>query len=435
MTKNHIQYITDPKILFWLFIIYSLMTLNAQIIGQPNIVLIMADDVGYEIPGYTGGTTYQTPNIDQLAEGGMQFTHCYSTPKCAPSRVTIMTGRYLFRTTEQWGHIPAEERTFGHILQEAGYSVALAGKWQMALLKNDPLQVRKMGFEQFCVFGWHEGPRYHQPYIYQNGIIRDDVADQYGPDVYLDFLIDFMAQNKDRPFLAYYPMAVAHEVSNDFLPPPPPGPDGHYQTYAELISVMDKNIGRLIAALDSLGLRENTVILFTSDNGTPQAHITDIQNNEYIKTPIISKMGEHIISGGKGTLTDFGTRVPMIVNWPGNTPAGKICSDLIDFSDFMPTLAELAGAELPDDRPIDGHSFVAQIRGHRGQPRDWIYNQFEGQAWIRNHRWKFYSDDRLFDMTSDPFEKRPLFPEMDDRESKMARRELRQYLEDLKGVE
>jgi arylsulfatase A len=144
-------------------------------------------------------------------------------------------------------------------------------------------------------------------------------------------------------------------------------------------------------------------------------------------------MGEHIIPGGKGKLTDFGTHVPMIVNWPGKTPAGKMCSDLIDFSDFMPTLAELAGAELPDDRPIDGHSFVGQIIGQQGHPRKWIYNQFEGQAWIRTHRWKLYTDGRLFDMTGDPLEKLPLLPEMDDRESGMARKELGQYLHDLKG--
>ncbi len=419
------------------FIIICCFTFNSMLFSQtsskPNIVLIMADDVGYEVPGYTGGTSYNTPNIDRLAATGLRFTNCHSTPKCAPSRVKIMTGRYMFRTTEEWGHIPATEITFGHILKAAGYAVALAGKWQMALLGEDPLHVRKMGFDQFCVFGWHEGPRYFDPYIWQNGVRLTDISHRYGPDIYLDFLINFISENRNRPFFAYYPMALAHEISDDFQPPPPPGPNGSYQSYRELIDYMDHNIGKLVMALDSLEVRENTLILFTSDNGTPQDFITSIQNGEYIRTPITSKMGDQVITGGKGLLTDLGTHVPFIANWPDQTPAGKICSDLIDFSDFMPTLAELAGGVLPSDRIIDGRSFASQIRGNKGQPREWIYNQFEGNAWIRNHRWKLYTDGRLYDMTSDPLEQAPILPEEDDQNSAAIRQKFEQELETLRS--
>jgi arylsulfatase A-like enzyme len=422
-----------PKFQPLMLLLVSASILFAQKQDRPNILLIMADDMGYEVPGYTGGTSYNTPHIDQLAKTGMQFTHCYSTPKCAPSRVTIMTGRYLFRTTEKWGHIPPDEITFGHLLQEAGYKVALAGKWQMALLGEDPLHVRKMGFEQFCVFGWHEGPRYHDPYIWQNGELLENTKGLYGPDIYVDFLIDFMTENKDKPFLAYYPMALAHDVSNDFEPPPPPGPDGRYQSYAQLIAYMDKNIGKLVTALDRLALREKTLILFTADNGTPQRVITDIKNGEYMRKPIVSKWGNIAIPGGKATMTDRGTHVPMIANWPGTVPAGKMCPDLIDFTDFLPTLVELSASDLPDDRIIDGRSFVKQLDGATAKPRMWIYNQFKDAFWIRNQRWKLYSDGRLYDMSSDPFELMPVMASMDGPSAAEVRKFFNEELHALKS--
>jgi arylsulfatase A len=427
--RNYFSFLVPALIIFLGTLVFSQNT------PRPNIVLIMADDMGYEVPGYTGGQSYSTPNIDQLAKTGTQFTHCYSTPKCSPSRVTIMTGRYLFRTTEEWGYIPPEEITFGHVLESAGYKVALAGKWQMALLRDDPLHIRKMGFEQSSVFGWHEGPRYHNPFIWQNGEKLENVSDLYGPDIFVNFLIDFISQNKEKPFFAYYPMALAHDVSNDFTPPPPPGPDGNYQSYKELIEYLDKNVGRLVSALDNLGLRENTLILFTTDNGTPQKSISDIRDGEYIMTPVISKWGKFNVPGGKGLLTDYGTHAPTIANWPGKTPAGKICSDLIDFSDFMPTLVDLAGASLPQDRKIDGQSFVPQILGQDGTPRKWSYNQFEGSAWIRTHRWKLYEDGKLFEMTSDPLEQNPILAENDGKESSKIRAYLSGELKNLKSEE
>ena len=398
---------------------------------QPNIVLIMADDVGSEVLGCYGGTSYSTPHIDRLAETGVRFTHCYSSAQCAPSRVKIMTGRYQFRTTEEWGHIPPKEKTFGHVLSSAGYATALAGKWQMGLLKSDPMHVHKMGFDEYSCFGWHEGPRYHQPFIYQNGKIRNDVKDKYGPDVYCDFLIDFIKRNRNCPFLAYYPMTVAHEVSNDFWPPPPPGPDGRYQTYGELISVMDQLVGRIVNTLERLGLRENTLILFTTDNGTPKDFITAIRKGEYIETPVVSKMGDKIVTDGKGELTDAGTRIPLIANWAGTSPSGAVCDDLIDFSDFMPMLAELAGTDLPEGVIIDGKSFAPQLRGHIGNPREWVFNQFRGRAWIRTKKWKLYRDGKLFNMEQDPREKLPILPDYDTDESLKMRRKLEDYLKQL----
>ena len=393
----------------------------------PNIVLIIADDVGREVLGCYGGMAYSTPNLDKLAETGIRFTHCYSAAKCAPSRVKIMTGRYQFRTTEEWGHIPTTERTFGHVLSEAGYATAVAGKWQMALLKDDPTHVQKMGFQKSCIFGWHEGPRYHDPFIYQNGEVGKAMKGKYGPDVYCEFLIDFMEKNKDRPFLAYFPMAIAHTVSNDFWPPPPPGPDGKYQSYTELVAYMDTLVGRIVAALERLGLRDNTLVLFTTDNGSPRDFITDIKDREYIKTPIVSKLGDRTVIGGKAQMTDAGTRIPFIANWPGVTPVGMVCDDLIDFSDFMPTLADFADVDLPEGVMIDGRSFASRILGKSGNPREWVYNQFEGEAWIRTKDWKLYRDDRLFDMNRDPDEKDPILPESDSDTTAKIRGKLESY--------
>ncbi len=401
-------------------------------VKRPNIVFIMADDVGREVLGCYGGTSYKTPNLDKLAETGIRFTHCYSSPVCAPSRVKIMTGRYGFRNYKSWGHIPPDEVTFGHVLKDAGYATALAGKWQMCLQKNDPNHITKMGFEQNCVFGWHEGPRYYKPFIYQNGKIRKDVEDKYGPDVYCDFLVDFIKRTKDKPFLAYFSMALAHAISNDLKTPPPTGPLGRYQSYKELIEYMDVLVGRVVSTLDKLNLRENTLILFTGDNGTPREFITKVVDGKYIEEPIVSKVGDKIVVGGKGKLTDAGTRVPLIANWPGTAPAGKVCDDLIDFSDFMPTFAELAGAKLLQGVTIDGQSFAPQLKGKKGNPRKWAYCQWQGKAWVRTKKWKLYRDGRLYNAAKDPLEKSPILPDKDTAQTSTIRKELQVVFDELK---
>ena len=357
---------------------------------KPNILLIMADDLGYECLGCYGGQSYKTPNLDALAASGMRFTNCFSTPKCSPSRVTIMTGRYTFRTTTKWGHLPDNEITFGRVLQDAGYATALGGKWQMALLKKEPGHVQRFGFQESAVWAWHEGPRYWRPLIYRNDTIMKGVEDRFGPDVTCDFLIEFMRKNKDRPFLAYYPMALTHWPKKD---EPPPAGRKHLK-FSEMVSEMDREVGRLVKALDDLGLREKTLILFTGDNGTP-TNVTSVLNGRKIK-------------GGKARLTDAGTRVPLLASWPGTVPDGSTNGDLIDFTDFMPTLAEISGTNPPQDRPIDGRSFAPRLRGKPGNPRDWIYTWWSGKSWVRDQDWKLYKDGRLFDMKNDPVERSPL---------------------------
>ncbi len=356
---------------------------------RPNVVLIMADDLGFECLGCNGGTSYETPNLDKLAETGMRFVNCHSTPKCSPSRVTIMTGRYTFRTTTTWGHIPDTEITFGAVLLDAGYKTAVAGKWQMALLKTQPAHVQTHGFQESCVWAWHEGPRYHRPMIYF-GSAPKTLIGRYGPDVYTEFLVDFISRNKDEPFFAYYPMCLTHFPKKD----EPKSPTGKWETFKEMVENMDEAVGTLVAALDRLGLRDRTLILCTADNGSP--------------TNVTSQMGGKAVQGGKAKLIDTGTHVPLIANWPGTVRAATTCEDLIDFSDFLPTLAELCGAEIPSDRVSDGRSFAPQLQGQVGTPRDWIYTQWSGKAWARTKRWKLYRDGRLYDMENDPEEESPI---------------------------
>jgi len=404
----------SSSIVFLAVLLVSAGMAQAEAKRPPNVLLIMADDLGYETLGCYGGTSYRTPRLDALARGGLRGDQCHAMTVCHPTRTTLMTGRYPFRDPAGWGSFPKEARTFAHVLKGAGYATAVAGKWQLAMLRNNPGHPRQLGFDESCLFGWHEGPRYHQPLIWQNGVRRTELEkpDVYGPDVYCEFLIDFMTRHRQRPFFAYYPMALCHEIADDFKPDPPPAPDGHYLGYKEMVEDMDRIVGRLVDAVDRLGLRENTLIIFIGDNGSPKRYLTAIEKrgNKTVRlhADVISKLGEIEIHGGKGQLTDSGTRVPMIASWPGTIPARHVCPVPIDVSDFLPTLAELAGAELPPGVSLDGRSFAPQLRGSIKKHRRWIYAQGGNGRWVRTERWKLYNDGRLFDMENDPGEKKPV---------------------------
>jgi arylsulfatase A len=381
----------------------------------PNIVLIMADDVGVDALGCYGGESYETPRLDALAAGGMRFTHCYSMPVCHPTRITLMTGRYPFRTgNPKWGSFPREEErnTFAHVLKNAGYATAVAGKWQICMMKNDLDHAQRLGFDESCLFGWHEGARYYAPLIYQNGKLREGLEDRYGPDVYVEFLIDFIERNREKPFFAYYPMALCHDVTDDLKDPVPFGPEGHYDTFRKMAEAMDVRVGRLIDALDRLGLRENTLVLFTTDNGTPKSYIHSAEPNpdpkkkdKYIRIPVVSKQNGKDVPGGKGSLTNGGTNVPLIASWPGKIKPSQVAADLVDFSDFLPTLAEVTQADLPAGIKLDGHSFASRLLDGQPSPRSWAFAEHGKKYWVRDHRWKLYGDGKLFDVSTDPREK------------------------------
>ncbi|HEX2476630.1 MAG TPA: sulfatase-like hydrolase/transferase [Lacipirellulaceae bacterium] len=418
---------------FWCGIFIALSAVSATCADRPNIVLILADDVGREVLGCYGGTSYPTPRIDRLAADGLRFEHFYVMPVCHPTRTTLLTGQYPFRLGHpRWGSFPraAEERSLPNMLRRAGYATAIAGKWQLALLKEDLKQPYRMGFDEYSLYGWHEGAWYYRPFIWQNGKRRTDIDHRFGPDVICDFVVDFIQRNKDRPFFAFYSMELCHAETNDLPKPAPVGPNGRYDSYAEMVVKMDDRVGRVVDTLDRLGLRKNTLLLYLTDNGTAQRTLIDAEGDQYIYEGVVSKMGEREIPGGKATLTDWGTRVPLIISWPGKIEPGGVNQNLADVSDLLPSLADVAGAKLPNGVLLDGHSLGAEFSGN-ATPRKWIFAEHEGKCFVRNRRWKLYDDRRIFDMDADPDEKQPLRADDIPAEATAAYRELKQALAEL----
>ncbi|MHC4632780.1 MAG: sulfatase-like hydrolase/transferase, partial [Planctomycetota bacterium] len=379
--------------------------------NKPNIVLIMADDLGYECLGCYGSGSYKTPVLDGLAGAGMRFEHCYSQPLCTPSRVKIMTGQYNFRNYTNFGVLDPKQKTFGHLLQRCGYATCVVGKWQLYGSVNQAPEVRgtgslpsQAGFDEHCLWQITDrGPRFRDPLIVENGKSREDLEGKYGPDVFTDYAFDFIERHKVGPFFLYFPMALVH---SPFVPTPDskdwkkPAHKNNIKYFADMVAYMDKIVGRIVRKLDELGLSENTLVLFIGDNGTHKS--------------IKSKMPDGVIPGPKGETTDAGTRVPLIASWPGVVPAGKVCGDLVDFSDFVPTFAEMVDTSPPEDMIIDGRSFLPQLRGKKGNPRDWIFCHYDSrwggrkmQRFVRDKRWKLYVTGNLYDVRADVLEQNP----------------------------
>ena len=406
------------------FVLFLFLTCSAllgakvepKIVLQPNIVLIMADDVGCEPIGAYGGERWNTPHLDALAKGGMRFDYCFSMPVCHPTRICLMTGKYPFRMKSGWGTFPKieEKNTVAQVLKKAGYATAIAGKWQLCLMKKDKEQPARMGFDQWSVFGWHEGARFHEPYIYQDGRLRTDTQGKYGPELYVDFLGEFMANSKkaNKPFFAYYSMALAHDVTDDIPKQVPyvPGKD-RWMNYGEMIESMDDMIGKLVAKIDQLGLRKNTIILFTGDNGTAKrSKLRHIKGRQYEREEVYSIRNGKRIPGGKGTLLDIGTNVPLIANWPDRIKVGSSNDSLVDFSDWLPTLAALGAAKV--GHKIDGISFAPALFGpsaEKKKVRSFAFSESRsGKAWVRTQRYKLYNNGQLYDVQKDAMEKKPI---------------------------
>lgn len=414
--------------------------------SPPNILLMLADDLGYEALGCYGGASYQTSNLDRLASTGVRFTHAYSLPLCTPTRTQLLTGKYTFRNWRAFGVLDPAERTLGHWMQQAGYRTAIAGKWQL-FSYNPPeyepewrgkgMLPEQSGFDEFSLWHAHhtetKGSRYADPVIYENGRYRDDTRGKYGPDLFCDFLCRFLERNARRPFFALYSMVLTHGP----FEPTPSSPEwrtgdrfaANPRFFTDMVRYMDLEIGRLVECLEALGLRERTLILFTSDNGSPRE--------------ITSQLGARSIRGGKGLPTDAGTRVPLIANWKGTASEGRVLDDLIDSTDFLPTLFEAAGAGLPLGVTLDGRSFLPRLLGERGNPREWLFfhhdprpgwdkERYRLERWARDRRFKLYEDGRFYDVERDPDEQRPLGPENLAPAARQARERLAQVLASLR---
>ena len=304
-------------------ILFATLCGSASSETLPNILLILADDVGSDAISCYGGQSYPTINIDRLAEEGMLFTHGYAMPVCHPSRISLMTGCYPYRfgpAGERWGDFPkaAEKLTIAHRMKRAGYATAVAGKWQLCLMKDDKLQPRRLGFDQWQLFGWHEGARFHDPFLYENGRLLTDTKGRYGPDMYVEFLINFMREQKaaGKPFFAYYSMALCHAVTDDLKNEYVTfASDNRWMTYGEMVASMDDMVGRLMSALDEMQIAENTLVIFTTDNGTSsRSYLYVDETGKMIKPPVVSVRNNEVVPGGKRKTRRHGH--PRSVNCP-----------------------------------------------------------------------------------------------------------------------
>ncbi len=396
-------------LLFLIFFVLAIVSTRVLAQGpkaKPNIIVFLADDFGYECVTANGGKSYKTPNLDKLAAGGMRFEHCYVQPLCTPTRVQLMTGRYNVRNYLNFGTLDPRATTFANLLKRLGnYVTCMVGKWQLGQGLDLP---KRFGFDEYCLWQHtRRPPRYANPGLEINGKENDYKNGEYGPELINKYALDFITRKKDEPFLLYYCEMLTHA-------PFQPTPDSadwdpkllgekltNKKHFADNVAYMDKMIGRLITKLDELKIRDNTLFVFVGDNGTG--------------VQIASQLGNRTIQGAKGSTISAGMHVPLIVNWPGTIPASKVSKDLIDSTDFLPTICAAAGVKVPPDLKVDGRSFLAQLKGDKGNPRDWFYCWYARDGGVEathefaaTHNYKLYRTGDLYEWQADPLEKKPL---------------------------
>jgi len=391
----------------------------------PNIVLIVADDLGWTDLGAYGGEFYETPNLDELAREGIRFTQAYANPNCAPTRAALLTGRYSPRTgiytvnsgargeerfrkmipAENVTQLALEEVTFAEVLQEAGYRTAHLGKWHMGSDEHGPTG---QGFD-FNLAGNQAGhpESYFSPF--HNPDLPDGPEGQNLTDRLASEAAKWIRLNADDPFLLYLPFYAVHTpiqgkpaLVEKYRQKPPAG--GHSNAeYAAMVETLAQGVGLVLLTLEDLGIADDTVVLFYSDNGGLGGYAdagVEVAREVTDNAPL---------RGGKGMLYEGGVRVPLIVRYPGVTPPGVTTDEPVMCVDLFPTLLEIAGVDPPADRAIDGTSFVDLLRGRNrtAATRPAIYWHFPGYlqgraeigAWrttprgaIRDGRYKLIED-------------------------------------------
>ncbi|MEZ6122164.1 MAG: sulfatase-like hydrolase/transferase [Planctomycetaceae bacterium] len=393
---------------------------------RPNVILIMVDDFGYECVTANGGQSYQTPNIDRLAATGVRFENCHVQPLCTPTRVQLMTGKYNIRNYLKFGTLVRTETTFGHLFQKAGYRTGICGKWQLG---NEPDSPQHFGFEESCL--WQQTrrpPRYANPGLEYNGIEKDFNDGEYGPTLVNDFALDFISRHHSEPFFLYYPMILTHSP----FQPTPDSPDwdpttrnekdlNHVKHFAEMTAYTDQMVGRIVDRLTELKLRDNTLIIFIGDNGTLSSIVSRFQGEDF--------------KGGKGRTNHRGTHVPCIVNWPAVIQKGRVSGDLISSTDFLPTICQAAGIDVPVG--IDGVSFLPRLKGETGTPRSWLYTWYSPRQQMDltvkecafDQQFKLYRTGEFFDLAKDPDEFRAIPMDRRNEEAAAAASRLQSVLD------
>ena len=391
---------------------------------KPNIVFVLLDDLGKEWVSCYGATDIETPVFDKLAAEGIRFENFYSMPQCTPTRVAFMTGQYPFRNgwvnhwdVPRWGggcHFdPETNPSIARVMQSAGYKTAVAGKWQINDFRVQPEIMVEHGFDDYCMWTGYEagnppsGKRYWDPYIHTKEGSRT-YEGKFGEDVFVDFLIDFMTENREEPMFLYYPMCLPHGPL--VTTPLEPEVQDKMGKHKAMVRYADHMVGKLVEALEKLEIRDNTILIVTTDNGTSGGIVGTLANRK--------------VNGGKQKTTENGINGPFIVNGPGLVPEGQVNETLCDVTDLLPTFAELGGASLPDDHIFDGISFADVILGRTEQgPRKWsmamggkneakLSDQGVENKWyfrdrvIRNERYKLWVSPtrqpvKLIDLTKD----------------------------------
>ncbi|MDZ4289115.1 MAG: sulfatase [Prosthecobacter sp.] len=421
---------------------------HLQAAAPPNIVFIMADDLGYTDVACFGSKYYETPNIDKLATQGMKLTSHHHCQNCQPTRAALLSGQYAPRTgvytvggIDRFGwqqrplrpvdnvqQLPLDKITIAQSLKKAGYATGMFGKWHLG--ESGEYHPGKRGFDEAIVsmgrhFEFNTNPKTDYP------------EGEYLADFLTDKAVDFVRRHKDGPFFLYLPHFGVHsphqakpELIAKFKDKPPAG--GHNNpTYAAMIASVDESVGRVMAVLDELRLAENTVLIFTSDNGGVGGYVReglkktgDITDNAPLRS-------------GKGSLYEGGTRVPFIVRWPGMVKAGATADTPTIHVDLYPTFLEVAKAPAPADYPLDGHSLVALWRDTAHHPSDTIFQHFPGYlgagegTWrttpvgvVQRGPWKlmeFFEDHHLelYNLESDIGETKNLAMEMPDKAAEL----------------
>lgn len=403
----------------------------------PNIIFILVDDLGKEWISCYGAEDIETPNIDKLAASGKKFHHVYSMPQCTPSRLTFLTGQYPFRhgwvnhwDVPRWGggaHF--DERlnpSLGKEMKKAGYQTAVAGKWQIDDFRVEPDALTRNGFDEYCMWTGYEtgvpasAERYQNPYIFTKSGSKS-YHGQFGPDIFQNFVIDFIKQPKTKPFFVYYPMVLPH---TPFVNTPNEKGAENLSKFKAMVHYVDKITDNIIRALETTNQRENTLIIWTTDNGSTQ-RITGNYKGQKIK-------------GGKMTNGESGINAPFIASWPKYIKPNTESNALIDFTDFYPTFLDVAGVTLIKEwtengikHILDGHSFKKVLTENSPTSnRDWILSMGGGNhaqltkagvenqyvfrdRMLRTERYKLHINSQgeaaeFYDLQTDPFEKNNL---------------------------
>lgn len=431
------------KYLFLLILLLVISACSVQKEEKPNIIFILVDDLGKEWVSCYRAENIQTPNIDALAENGVLFNNFYVMPQCTPTRVSFLTGQYPFRhgwvnhwDVPRWGGGAHFDETLnpsiGIEMKRAGYKTCIAGKWQIDDFRVEPDAMTKNGFDKFCMWTGGEGgnppsnERYQNPYIFTKEGSRT-YENKFGPDIFKDFIIDFIKINKEHPFFIYYPMVLTH---TPLVNTPVETAETNLGKHEAMVRYTDKITGELVKVLEEEKIRENTIIIWTTDNGTSRG--------------ISGSMNGVSVQGGKAQTTENGICMPLIISWPEKLKAGQKSNALIDITDLFPTFLDLAGVEINSvlgDKNIDGKSFKkVLVENAAKSEREWILgmggqnnarlteNGVENQyvfrdRVLRNERFKLFVGtnrlpEKFYDLQDDPFEKTNLMDSLNSTERK-----------------